>query len=158
MRTQCAIKAISLKPSISCWLCWFSPQNSKYKSVIDEIAPVKLGKNSGRQKSPLVHYYIYKDSIRAFTMELGKARHKTDFLLEYYKQQLNKHMHSFCYCRETDNPLPKPDSQWNALRQHFRSAVSFLLSSLRKSIISERWSAHPWVALGLGRSDHNWRK
>jgi len=32
-----------------CWLCWFSPQKL---SVIDDIAPVKVRKKSGRQKAP----------------------------------------------------------------------------------------------------------
>jgi len=92
--------------------------------VIDD--PVKVRENSGRQKAPWrnstvvqnmkrqcrraehmwrktkheAHYNIYKDSIHAFNIELGKA---TDFLLK-------QRTHSLCYCRETDKPL-KPDSQ-----------------------------------------------
>jgi len=48
------MKAISLKPSISVnsvdFLLYYF--NSNVKSVIDDIAPVKVRKNSGRQKAP----------------------------------------------------------------------------------------------------------
>jgi len=69
-------------------------------SVIDDIAPMKVRKNSGRQKAPWrnshttavqnikrqcrraermwrktkVHYNFYKDSIYPFHMEICKAR------------------------------------------------------------------------------------
>jgi len=43
------IKTISLKPSIFSLILF----NSKVKSVTDDIAPVKVRKNSGRQKSTL---------------------------------------------------------------------------------------------------------
>jgi len=48
------MEAISLKPSISADSVDFllDSFNSKVKSVIDDIAPVKVRKNSGRQKAP----------------------------------------------------------------------------------------------------------
>ncbi len=74
--------------------------NSKVKNVIDDIAPVKICKKNGRQKSPWrkstavqsmkrqcrkaermwwktkleIHHSIYKDSLPAFNVELATAR------------------------------------------------------------------------------------
>ncbi len=96
------MKAISLPPSISADSVdlLLDSFNSKVKNVIDDIAPVKVSKKIGRQKSFWrkstavqsmkrqcrkaeqmwrktkleIHYRIYKDSLNAFNVELDTAR------------------------------------------------------------------------------------
>ncbi len=104
MRTLCVLfmKAISLTPSISADSVdlLLDSFNSKVKNVIDDIAPIKVSKKNGRQKSFWrkstavqnmkrqcrkaermwrktkleIHYSIYKDSLHAFNVELATAR------------------------------------------------------------------------------------
>ncbi|XP_051996155.1 uncharacterized protein LOC127653511 [Xyrauchen texanus] len=130
------MKAVSLTPSISADSVDFllDSFNSKVKSVIDDIAPVKVRKKSGRQKAPwrnstavqnmkrqcrkaermwrktklVVHYNIYKDSIHAFNMELGKARQT--FFSNIINSNLNNTRTLFATVERLTNP-PKPDSQ-----------------------------------------------
>ncbi len=96
------MKAISLTPSISADNSvdlLLDSFNSKVENVIDDISPVKICKNNGRQKSCWrkstviqsmkkqsrkaermwwktkleIHYRIYKDSLHAFNVELATA-------------------------------------------------------------------------------------
>ncbi len=96
------MKAISLTPSISADSVdlLLDSFDSKVKNVIDDIAPIKVSKKNGRQKSFWrkstavqnmkrqcrkaermwrktkleIHYSIYKDSLHAFNLELATAR------------------------------------------------------------------------------------
>ncbi len=144
------MKAISLTPSISADSVdlLLDSFDSKVKNVIDDIAPIKVSKKNGRQKSFWrkstavqnmkrqcrkaermwrktkleIHYSIYKDSLHAFNLELATARQT--FFSNLINSNLNN-THSFCYCWETDKP-PKSDSQWNAFWQQMQW-VCFLL-------------------------------
>ncbi len=117
------MKAIYLTPSIyadSVDLLLDS-FNSIVKNVIDDIAPVKVSKKTGRQKSPWrkstvvqsmkrqcrkaewmwrkmkleIHYSIYKDSLRAFNVELATARQTFSKLIN---SKLNNTRTLFFYC------------------------------------------------------------
>jgi len=107
--------------------------DSKIKSVIDDIAPVKVRKNNGRQKAPwrnstavqniktcnlqkackiskqnpklVVHYNIYKDIIHAFNMELGKARQT------FFSNIRNSNLNSTHTLFATVERLTNPPSQ-----------------------------------------------
>jgi len=139
------MNSISLKPSISSDSVEFllDSFNSKVKSVIDYIAPVKVMKNSGRQKAPwrnstavqnmkrqcrraehmwrktklVVHYNIYKDSIHAINKELGKARQI--FFSNIINSNINNTHTLFATVERLTNP-PKPDSHRNALRKEMQ--------------------------------------
>ncbi len=96
------MKSISLTPSISADSVdlLLDSFNSKVKNVIDDIAPIKVSKKTGRQKSFWrkstavqsmkrqcrkaermwrktkleIHYSIYKDTLHAFSVEVATAR------------------------------------------------------------------------------------
>ncbi len=102
------MKAISLTPSISADSVdlLLDSFDSKVKNVIDDIAPIKVSKKNGRQKSFWrkstavqnmkrqcrkaermwrktkleIHYSIYKDSLHAFNLELATARQTSQTL------------------------------------------------------------------------------
>ncbi|KAI2657348.1 RNA-directed DNA polymerase from mobile element jockey [Labeo rohita] len=105
--------------------------NSKVKNVIDDIAPVKVSKTTGRQKSCWrkstavqsmkrqcrkaermwrktkleIHYSIYKDSLHAFNVELATARQK------FFSNLINSNLNNTCTLFATVERLTKPPSQ-----------------------------------------------
>ncbi len=115
--TKC--KCISSTPSISADSVdlLLDSFNSKVKNVIDDIAPMKVCKKNGRQKSPWkkskavqsmkrqcrkaermwrktkleIHYSIYKDSLHAFNVELATARQT--FFSNLINNNLNNTQH-----------------------------------------------------------------
>ncbi len=152
------MKAISLTPSISAdsvdLLLDSFNSNSKVENVIDDIAPIKVSKKNGRQKSFWrkstavqnmkrqcrksermwrktkleIHYSIYKDSLHAFNLELATARQT--FFSNLINSNLNNTRTLFATVERLTTPPPPPppksDSQWNALWQQMQW-VCFLL-------------------------------
>ncbi len=130
------MKAISLTSSISADSVdlLLDSFNSKVKNVIDDIAPVKVSKKTGRQKSPWgkstavqsmkrqcrkaermwrktkleIHYSIYKDSLHAFNVELATARQT--FFSNLINSNLNSTRTLFATVERLTTP-PKSDSQ-----------------------------------------------
>ncbi len=130
------MEAISSTPSISADSVdlLLESFNSKVKNVIDDIAPVKVSKKTGRQKSPWrkstavqsmkrqcrksewmwrkmkleIHYSIYKDSLHAFNVELATARHT--FFSNLINSNLNNTRTLFATVERLTTP-PKSDSQ-----------------------------------------------
>ncbi len=118
------MKAMSLTPSISADSVdlLLDSFDSKVKNVIDDIAPIKVSKKNGRQKSFWrkstavqnmkrqcrkaermwrktkleIHYSIYKDSLHAFNLELATARQT--FFSNLINSNLNNTRTLFCYC------------------------------------------------------------
>ncbi len=144
------MEAISLTPSISAdsFYLLLDSFNSKVKNVIDDIAPVKVCKKNGRQKSPWrkstavqsmkrrcrkaermwrktkleLHYSIYKDSLHAFNVELATARQT--FFSNHINSNLNNTRNLFATVERLTNPTLR--FQWNAFRQQMQW-VCFLL-------------------------------
>ncbi|KAI2645280.1 RNA-directed DNA polymerase from mobile element jockey [Labeo rohita] len=105
--------------------------NSKVKNVIDDIAPVKVSKTTGRQKSSWrkstavqsmkrqcrkaermwrktkleIHYSIYKDSLHAFNVELATARQK------FFSNLINSNLNNTRTLFATVERLTNPPSQ-----------------------------------------------
>ncbi len=157
------MKAISLTPSISADSVdlLLDSFNSKVKNVIDDIAPIKVSKKNGRQKSFWrkstavqnmkrqcrkaermwrkmkleIHYSIYKDSLHAFNLELATARQT--FFLNLINSNLNRFP---VKCSLTAN------------------AMSLLPSFQRRSVISGRRLAHLPVIQRSHRFDSNLKK
>ncbi len=130
------MEAISSTPSISADSVdiLLDSFNSKVKNVIDDIAPVKVSKKTGRQKSPWrkstavqsmkrqcrksewiwrkmkleIHYSIYKNSLHAFNVELATARHT--FFSNLINSNLNNTRTLFATVERLTTP-PKSDSQ-----------------------------------------------
>ncbi len=107
--------------------------NSKVKNVIDDIAPVKVSKKTGRQKSSWrkstavrstkrqcikaeqkwwkmklkIHYSIYKDSLHAFNVELATARQ-----IFFSSNLINNNLNNTLFATvERLTTHPKSDSQ-----------------------------------------------
>ncbi len=144
-------QALSLTPSISADSVdlLLDSFDSKVKNVIDDIAPIKVSKKNGRQKSFWrkstavqnmkrqcrkaermwwktkleIHYSIYKDSLHAFNLKLATARQT--FFSNLINSNLNNTRTLFATVERLTNP-PKSDSQWNALGQQMQW-VCFLL-------------------------------
>ncbi|KAI2644985.1 RNA-directed DNA polymerase from mobile element jockey [Labeo rohita] len=105
--------------------------DSKVKNVIDDIAPVKVSKMTGRQKSSWrkstavqsmkrqcrkaermwrktkleIHYSIYKDSLHAFNVELAIARQK------FFSNLINSNLNNTRTLFATVERLTNPPSQ-----------------------------------------------
>ena len=156
------MKAISLTPSISADSVDFllDSFNSKVKGVIDDIAPVKVRKKSGRQKAPwrnstavqnmkrqcrkaermwrktklVVHYNIYKDSLHAFNMELGKARQT--FFSNIINSNLNNTRTLFATVERLTNPPSQIPSEMlsDSKCSEFASFFSEKINNIRKVI------------------------
>ncbi|XP_073804016.1 uncharacterized protein isoform X1 [Danio rerio] len=163
------MKAISLAPSISAdsvdsLLDLF---NSKIENVINDIAPVKVKKMTGRQKgswtrSPrvqmmkrqcrkaermwrktklVVHYNIYKDSLHAFNMELNTARQT--FFSSLINSNLNNARTLFATIERLTNPpsqIPSEllsESKCNEFAHFFTDKIN----NIRKAISSSNQSS-----------------
>ncbi len=146
------MKAISLTPSISADSVdpLLDSFNSKVKNVIDDIAPIKVSKKNGRQKSFWrkstavqnmkrqcrkaermwrktkleIHYSIYKDSLHAFNLELATARQT--FFSNLINSNLNNTRTLFATVERLTNPpsqIPSEmlsDSKCNEFASFFR--------------------------------------
>ncbi|XDV16949.1 hypothetical protein PO909_016432 [Leuciscus waleckii] len=156
------MKAISLTPSISADSVDFllDSFNSKVKSAIDDIAPVKVRKKSGRQKAPwrnstavqnmkrqcrkaermwrktklVVHYNIYKDSLHAFNMELGKARQT--FFSNIINCNLNNTRTLFATVERLTNPPSQIPSEMLSNSNVLNSLEADLLEVVNASLLS----------------------
>ncbi len=174
------MKAISLTPSISADSVdlLLDSFNSKVKNVIDDIAPIKVSKKNGRQKSPWrkstavqnmkrqcrkaermwrktkleIHYSIYKDSLHAFNLELATARQT------FFSNLINSNLNTrtlFATVERLSNP---PQVRFPVKCSPTANAMSLLPSFQRRSVISERRLAHLPVIQRSHRFDSNLKK
>ncbi len=174
------MKAISLTPSISADTVdlLLDSFNSKVKNVIDDIAPIKVSKKNGRQKSFWrkstavqnmkrqcrkaermwrktkleIHYSIYKDSLHAFNLELATARQT------FFSNLINSNLNNTRTLFATVERLTNPPSQIPVKCSLTANAMSLLPSFQRRSVISERRLAHPQVMQRSHRFDSNLKK
>ncbi len=134
--------------------------NSKVKNVIDDIAPIKVSKKTGRQKSVWrkstavqnmkrqcrkaermwrktkleIHYSIYKDSLHAFIVELATARQT--FFSNLINSNLNNTRTLFATVERLINPQSKIPSEMlsDSKCNEFASFFSEKISNIRKEI------------------------
>ncbi len=174
------MKAISLTPSISADSVdlLLDSFNSKVGNVIDDIAPIKVSKKNGRQKSFWrkstavqnmkrqcrkaewmwrktkleIHYSIYKDSLHAFNLELATARQT--FFSNLINSNLNNTRTLLLLLRdwETDKP---PQVRFPVKCSLTANAMSLPPSFQRRSVISGRRLAHLPVIQRSHRFDSN---
>ncbi len=117
---------------IMVFLCFSqNPTYSTFKNVIDDIAPIKVCKKTGRQKSfgiqstavqsmkrqcrkaermwrktkLEIHYSIYKDSLHAFNVKLATARQT--FFLNLINSNLNNTRILFATVERRQTPPPQ---------------------------------------------------
>ncbi len=156
------MKAISLTPSISADSVdlLLDSFNSKVKNVIDDIAPIKVSKKNGRQKSFWrkstavqnmkrqcrkaermwrktkleIHYSIYKDSLHAFNLELATARQT--FFSNLINSNLNNTRTLFATAERLTNPPSQIPSEMlsDSKCNEFASFFSEKISNIRKEI------------------------
>uniref|UniRef100_A0A673IYN1 Reverse transcriptase domain-containing protein n=1 Tax=Sinocyclocheilus rhinocerous TaxID=307959 RepID=A0A673IYN1_9TELE len=156
------MEAISLTPSISADSVdlLLDSFNSKVKNVIDDIAPLKVSRKTGRQKSAWrkstavqsmkrqcrkaermwrktkleIHYSIYKDSLRAFNVELGKARQS--FFSNLINSNLNNTRTLFATVERLTNPPSQIASEMlsDSKCNEFASFFSEKINNIRKAI------------------------
>ncbi|KAL0148215.1 hypothetical protein M9458_056447 [Cirrhinus mrigala] len=156
------MKAISSMPSISADSVdlLLESFNSKVKNVIDDIAPVKVSKTTGRQKSSWrkstavqsmkrqcrkaermwrktkleIHYSIYKDSLHAFNVELATARQK--FFSNLINSNLNNTRTLFATVERLTNPPSQIPSEMlsDSKCSDFASFFSEKIINIRKVI------------------------
>ncbi len=156
------MKAISLTPSISADSVDFllDSFDSKVKNVIDDIAPIKVSKKNGRQKSFWrkstavqnmkrqcrkaermwrktkleIHYSIYKDSLHAFNLELATARQT--FFSNLINSNLNNTRTLFATVERLTNPPSQIPSEMlsDSKCNEFASFFSEKISNIRKEI------------------------
>ncbi len=156
------MKSISLTSSISADSVdlLLDSFNSKFKNVIDDIAPIKVSKKTGRQKSSWrkstavqsmkrqcreaermwgktkleIHYSIYKDSLHAFNVELATARQT------FFSNLINSNLNNTRTLFVTVERLPNPSSQIpsemlsNSKCNEFASFFSEKINNNRKEI------------------------
>ncbi len=174
------MKAISLTPSISADSVdlLLDSFDSKVKNVIDDIAPIKVSKKNGRQKSFWrkstavqnmkrqcrkaermwrktkleIHYSIYKDSLHAFNLELATARQT--FFSNLINSNLNNTRTLFATVERLTNPPRFPPVKCSRTA----NAMSLLPSFQRRSVISGRRLAHLPVIQRSHRFDSNLKK
>ncbi len=143
------MEAISLTPSIyadSVDLLMDS-FNSKVKNVIDDIAPVKVNKKTGRKSTAVqsmkiqcrkakrmwwktkleVHYSIYIDNLHAFKVELATARQT--FFSNLINSYLNNTRTLFATVERLTNP---PNVRFPVKCSPIANAMSLLPSLLRR--------------------------
>ncbi len=155
------MKAISLTPSISADSVdlLLDSFDSKVKNVIDDIAPIKVSKKNGRQKSFWrkstavqnmkrqcrkaermwrktkleIHYSIYKDSLHAFNLELATARQTFSNLIN---SNLNNTRTLFATVERLTNPPSQIPSEMlsDSKCNEFASFFSEKISNIRKEI------------------------
>ncbi len=134
--------------------------NSKVKNVIDDIAPIKVSKKTGRQKSVWrkstavqnmkrqcrkaermwrktkleIHYSIYKDSLHAFNVELATARQT--FFSNLINSNLNNTRTLFATVERLTNPPSQIPSEMlsDSKCNEFASFFSEKISNIRKEI------------------------
>ncbi|KAI2655730.1 Acetyl-CoA carboxylase, mitochondrial [Labeo rohita] len=134
--------------------------NSKVKNVIDDIAPVKVSKKTGRQKSCWrkstavesmkrqcrkaermwrktkleIHYSTYKDSLHAFNVELATARQK--FFSNLINSNLNNTRTLFATVERLTNPPSQIPSEMlsDSKCNEFASFFSEKIIKIRKVI------------------------
>uniref|UniRef100_A0A672KWI2 Reverse transcriptase domain-containing protein n=1 Tax=Sinocyclocheilus grahami TaxID=75366 RepID=A0A672KWI2_SINGR len=156
------MEAISLTPSISADSVdlLLDSFNSKVKNVIDDIAPLKVSRKTGRQKSAWrkstavqsmkrqcrkaermwrktkleIHYSIYKDSLRTFNVELGKARQS--FFSNLINSNLNNTRTLFATVERLTNPPNQIASEMlsDSKCNEFASFFSEKINNIRKAI------------------------
>ncbi len=156
------MKAISLTPSISADSVdlLLDSFDSKVKNVIDDIAPIKVSKKNGRQKSFWrkstavqnmkrqcrkaermwrktkleIHYSIYKDSLHAFNLELATARQT--FFSNLINSNLNNTRTIFATVERLTNPPSQIPSEMlsDSKCNEFASFFSEKISNIRKEI------------------------
>ncbi len=156
------MKAISLTPSISADSVdlLLDSFDSKVKNVIDDIAPIKVSKKNGRQKSFWrkstavqnmkrqcrkaermwrntkleIHYSIYKDSLHAFNLELATARQT--FFSNLINSNLNNTRTLFATVERLTNPPSQIPSEMlsDSKCNEFASFLSEKISNIRKEI------------------------
>ncbi len=156
------MKAKSLTPSISADSVdlLLDSFNSKVKNVIDDIAPIKVSKKNGRQKSFWrkstavqnmkrqcrkaermwrkikleIHYSIYKDSLHAFNLELATARQT--FFSNLINSNLNNTRTLFATVERLTNPPSQIPSEMlsDSKCNKFASFFSEKISNIRKEI------------------------
>ncbi len=152
--------------------------NSKVKNVIDDIAPIKVSKKTGRQKSVWrkstavqnmkrqcrkaermwrktkleIHYSIYKDSLHAFNVELATARQT--FFSNLINSNLNNTRTLLLLLRDWQTPQVR----FLVKCSPTANAMSLLPSFQRRSAISERRLAHLPVIQRSHRFDRNLKK
>ncbi len=156
------MKAISLTPSISADSVdlLLDSFNSKGKNVIDDIAPARVSKKNGRQKSPWrkstavqsmkrqcrkaeqmwrktkleIHYSIYKDSLHAFNVELATARQT--FFSNLINSNLNNTRTLFDAVERLTNPPSQIPSEMlsDSKCNEFASFFSEKINNIRKKI------------------------
>ncbi len=133
--------------------------NSKVKNVIDDIAPIKVSKKTGTQKSVWrkstavqnmkrqcrkaermwrktkleIHYSIYKDSLHAFNVELATARQT--FFSNLINSNLNTRTLFATVERLTNPPSQIPSEMLSDSKcNEFASFFSEKISNIRKEI------------------------
>ncbi len=176
------MKAISLTPSISADSVdlLLDSFDSKVKNVIDDIAPIKVSKKNGRQKSFWrkstavqnmkrqcrkaermwrktkleIHYSIYKDSLHAFNLELATARQI--FFSNLINSNLNNTKLALFLLLLRD--WQTPQVRFPVKCSLTANAMSLLPSFQRRSVISGRRLAHLPVIQGSHRFDSNLKK
>ncbi|KAI2644961.1 RNA-directed DNA polymerase from mobile element jockey [Labeo rohita] len=130
--------------------------NSKVKNVIDDIAPVKVSKMTGRQKSSWrkstavqsmkrqcrkaermwrktkleIHYSIYKDSLHAFNVELATARQK------FFSNLINSNLNNTHTLFATVEKLTNPPSQIPSEKLSDSKCKADLLEVVNTSLLS----------------------
>ncbi len=155
------MEAISSTPSISADSVdlLLDSFNSKVKNVIDDIAPIKVSKKTGRQKSFWrkstavqsmkrqcrkaermwrktkleIHYSIYKDSLHAFNVELVTARQTFSNLINSHLNNTRTLFATVERLTNTPSQIPSEmlsDSKCN----EFASFFSKKISNIRKEI------------------------
>ncbi len=174
------METISLTPSISADSVdlLLDSFNSKVKNVIDDIAPVQVSKKTGRKKLSCrkstavqsmkrqcrkaermwrktkleIHYSIYKDRLHAFNVELATVRQT--FFSNLINSNLKTTLALFLLLLRDLHPQVRFPVKCSPTA----NATSLLPSFLRRSIISERWLAHPHVMQRSDRFDRNFKK
>ncbi len=156
------MKAISLTPSISADSVdlLLDSFDSKVKNVIDDIAPIKVSKKNGRQKSFWrkstavqnmkrqcrkaermwrktkleIHYSFYKDSLHAFNLELATARQI--FFSNLINSNLNNTRTLFATVERLTNPPSQIPSEMlsDSKCNEFASFFSEKINNIRKEI------------------------
>ncbi len=134
--------------------------NSKVKNVIDDIAPIKVSKKNGRQKSFWrkstavqnmkrqcrkaermwwktkleIHYSIYKDGLHAFNLELATARQT--FFSNLINSNLNITRTLFATVERRTNPPSQIPSEMlsDSKCNEFASFFSEKIGNIRKEI------------------------
>ncbi len=147
-------------------------------NVIDDIAPIKVSKKNGRQKSFWrkstavqnmkrqcrkaeriwrktkleIHYSIYKDSLHAFNLEQATARQT------FFSNLININLNNTRTLFATVERLPNPPSQIPSEMLSDSKCNEFASFFQRRSVISGRRLAHLPVIQRSHRFDSNHKR